>query len=1146
MQLDRLIMKRLQRACGILLWIYLVAAANLQVGLVMTQDHDITKEIPSFDLFNVTAFSGLPSQIEAWIDETGISVVYDLSFSERESYELSVLAQAAGIVHVIGWSEAAANKFKAIYPHCRKHDHIKAATTLLEFLGIAEILLLSNEFSTAEAYSKRFKLGASAVLVEDTSQASFDKTIARDFKPVGVRTTLLDISSSQALKVSRSLEVSRMLKEGYVHIFSPKAAWAIGYLKGTGHLLIVDEGTEQATSALEYELMSLNWGLSKLKRSYNTLKYQAHVLEEALSSRRFTLINLVDSQPFEAGMIDGGYVTLRHTLVFPGNATSLHLNDSFAIAVSTISSNHNDDGTTDNYNSDSFLGAFYAFSELEANMFLGRFVMKPRLLKCGAIGYDPDYQRLCIAREKASLGVAILSGYTSGHTTSILLGLSYNNLTTPVIGSRTTSSALSSKKVWPNFIRTLKTTVTLTPAISAFLSIHQYNMVNLFYSDEPYGRDFYSYMLSSLNLNKVEIVTPEALRAVPFDLTINPSKYTLIAESVLQSEIRPTIFLVVPTYRQALLDLFYAVGIRKDYILSINYIQDSGLWTQGTAEQIKDRMELLVNSVFLDNAAFIGVLGGHIKSSISVFAQEPANVSHCQYYDSTYLLANSLKAMLLSGKDFEDPAQLIAQLRDTTFYGCTGRVAIDSDSNDRRDQDIDIYNLVNEDSQWQHNLIYRISLTSKSLITQFGEMKYPNGDTSKPPLHRFNYDGCPFPEEERQHFEKGSDLILCLSIVYTALTLCFAAIILSKGYLSSKTQLMQDRRPITFNDRMLLSFVFIYNLQYIGHGPNLRGGNDIFVPLITYFSGGAIEDIEFTKGVYWTLLNTALALVVLWFIFCQLIWMRIVGRDVKCLKWLTDLGEKSMPWLGNALFLPINSLMFDVFVCTEAHGADPEDLEFKDSFMYRDCNEDCWEGSQLKYAISGGIILIFYFILTVLTLPRWQDLTPDLNVQTRQTYYLQKSLIEIALVVLRRGLRDRSPLWHALLYLGVIGLHMITCVCRRPFSYARVNLWKFISMFSVFSYGAVCTVQQLTEFSDEKAIIAFYSLTCGSVVVGVLAQCWCIPSLLESKQEKNLGELFKFAFHFGSVKPPPGLEKSTTEKTDSIQTNLESVPSPLQ
>mmetsp|Transcript_6315 Transcript_6315/g.10951 ORF Transcript_6315/g.10951 Transcript_6315/m.10951 type:complete len:253 (-) Transcript_6315:114-872(-) len=241
-----------------------------------------------------------------------------------------------------------------------------------------------------------------------------------------------------------------------------------------------------------------------------------------------------------------------------------------------------------------------------------------------------------------------------------------------------------------------------------------------------------------------------------------------------------------------------------------------------------------------------------------------------------------------------------------------------------------------------------------------------------------------------------------------------------------------------------------------------------------------------------------------------------------------------MPLLGNVLFLPIISILFDVFVCEEGHAKDEDDLEFGDSFMYRDCNEDCWVGTHMRYVIAACVGMIVFMPAAILTRTLWQTLVTDLHVFTRPTFYLQKSFLEVVIVMMRRSLRPRSELAHAVIFIGVVGTHLTMSLIRKPFSYGRLNLWFSLSMGFILIYSFVCILQLEVEgLSLGLALGLMFGSGALMAVAGVVYQTLRLPNYLKTKEKLNLEEIFKFAFNFRHVAPP--LSLTSRRKIPNLQ-----------
>jgi ABC-type branched-subunit amino acid transport system substrate-binding protein len=1106
-----------------------VVGVKLRVGLLMSDD----AEVSSLSSYSFTLLPLKSSSFEVDIEELQLDLVYDLSNSQLKSHAVSMLAKRNGFVQVVEWSEDFSYKVGALYPHLSRAAQLEAGVATLKALSIEEVVFLTDEFTASDKFKENFEVVAAAVVVEETPQTSLDKIATRTFKSEGVRTLVVDLPGDLTDMAFTSFDRAHMMKEGYVVICSPHTSWLDPKSKFQGPLLLLEEGTETAASLLESKLLSLDWAIKQVANVSGCSINMKACLAAAFARRKLKLLNLLGGSRTEVGEVFQSQVVLTKQIFFPGNMTTFDPTTAVEIKVTTISSSKTQYGS-DPGNSDVFKGFFVALEEATVNQVLGRFYLKSREIECGASGYQPDFARACVEREQNDLGVAIFSSYSSGATKGVLEAMQALNLTQPVIGSLSTASFLSSKAVWPNFMRTIKISSSTIPGFVQFMLKYGYTQTHLFYSDEVYGQDYYQAMLKGLSASNIEVVNPESERAITEDFIANPSDYMHVGQSVINSGVRPLFMVSLMQHRVALVDLLYKAGLRtNDLVLGFDS-QYTTMWEDDDPEVLANRLTLMLNTFNFEHSAFSGPVGNSAQTAIQNFLGSPAYSGHCQYYDSCYLLVYALKTMIRRGKDFEDTAAMNFQLRDTAFYGCTGRVSVDKDSNDRRDQDTDVFNLREVEGQYSGILVLRVSVTSTQMFTQFNDPIWPGNKTTAPQLNRLNYEDCPFPEEYRHDFEKGKVLVLYLCLGYFGFTCLIAVLLLLTRKLKNSVEMMTEKVQVTFQDRVVLLLVLVDFLQYIGHGPVLKNNQDAIQNLIDYASAGTLGAIDFNKeGVYKTVLNSILSLVLVWFIFSFLIWMKFRGIRIRCCELLTTLGEAVMPLLGNALFLPITSVLFDIFICEEAHGPIQSELDYSDSFMFRDCNEDCWGGLHLRYVIAVSIALVLYHPITIITRPLWQELIPDMHLKTRQTFYLQKSLVEVILVGIRRGLRSRSRLVHGGVYIAVIFIHLILCIMCKPFNYQRLNLWFSLSMFMVIIISTTSLIEDnISGFTGPHAIGLMFGVGGFLLLLGLLLQFSLFPSLLQDKKHQNLQELFRFGFDLRNIKPPEFLKHRPSFVTD--------------
>lgn len=1110
-----------------LVFFSLSLAASLKVGLIIPSEElaNAKKSQAHTNLeivFYLTESWSLYPEGERLGDSTDIIIAYDLSESEHVSYQVKLESERAGILHLLAWSESTAANFQAIYPHLSRQNETEAIIKVLKRLGIAEINMISTGIDLLDDLGEAFSVEEFILVVPQTSQNSLDKIASRTFKPSGIRSAIIDLPANLTSNFLSSLKKAKVFKEGFSYLSTRTSSWITTSKEFIGLLLLSEEGLETADTWLESELKNLNWLTSG--NTFQRNSALAEVISLKLSQRSFSLLNIQIDGKVKIGSCLRGIVNFDLKVLYPGNVETFDPTLLTKILVTLNSSPINADGSIDNQNRGIFIGAYSALSTIQESKFLGRFEIQPKETSCSASVYNKEFSKMCV---RGGLGVAHIGTYSTSSVLSTLDAQAELGDKTPVIGPQIGTSSLSNKLKYPFFIRNRVSSKGYVPALVQFLRKLKYDKVMAFYSNEGFGKDLQSLFSSALKQANIEVVTAEQYQLVDLNFTQNATATENVINSIKSSEIRPMLVLMTSSLRLKFIEFIALSDFQGVDVLCLYLTSMSEAWLLGSNEIIDQRMKIVLGSIFITHSGFLGEAGERAKADVLARYNVAGTVPICQYYDGSFMIAYALKEMILRGKDFEDHYIANTFLREVSFYGCSGKVTIDSDTNDRRDQDMSIYNVQqNEDGQYFDSLSLVISLTSIQIFTNYDPIIWPDGTINVPDLYLYNYKDCPFPEEYRHDFADGEDLASYLSLAYFILTVLLLNFMFTRRFFTNKISLLVQPVQVTFQDKLVLALVVLDLLQYIGHGPVFRNGEDVLGPVFDYASGGTLEAIKFKKGVYWKVLNSFLIIILGWSVMCLCIWLKFKGFDLKYLKGLTELSEASMPLLGNAIFLPVISVLFDVFICEEAHGVDKASLNYKDSFMYRDCNEDCWSGIHIRYAIVAAIALLVYLPVTVLSRPVWQELV-DVNLFTRPTFFLQKSFVEVSIVMLRRGLRKRNELAHAICYLLLILLHLALTMLRIPFNYARLNMWFYLSM-SFVAIFAVLNLLQLTlnGLSVAMALSLLFAIGILQICSGLIIQWRYFPSMLISKQEQDLQEIFRFAFNLRNVKPPSSLLKN--------------------
>lgn len=214
-----------------------------------------------------------------------------------------------------------------------------------------------------------------------------------------------------------------------------------------------------------------------------------------------------------------------------------------------------------------------------------------------------------------------------------------------------------------------------------------------------------------------------------------------------------------------------------------------------------------------------------------------------------------------------------------------------------------------------------------------------DGTTVVPPDQPIVEDfDCPFNEDDVEPSEQGRIINLGISVGVALLT-CIMTVFVWKKWKNHKIEPLNSKHEMSTNDFMVMMTVLIELLQYAAMGPEFRSMNAVLVEISAASSINLDEIMALSSGVYWIFLQCALILCTLWLMFGISL---IKNLDIKYdhIKLCATCGyyaENILPLIGNVFFLPIVSILLDVYVCDES-----SDGTFENTFMYRDCHEYCW------------------------------------------------------------------------------------------------------------------------------------------------------------------------------------------------------------
>lgn len=343
---------------------------------------------------------------------------------------------------------------------------------------------------------------------------------------------------------------------------------------------------------------------------------------------------------------------------------------------------------------------------------------------------------------------------------------------------------------------------------------------------------------------------------------------------------------------------------------------------------------------------------------------------------------------------------------------------------------------------------------------------------------------------------------------------------------------------VTFEDLVQLNSVPLNSFQYLALGPTLMSSvniSDMFMgTLIGPYGMLDIEDSNF-----WRLLNVCFGIHSIWLVAFILVVLRNAG--FRKLSLLVALAVYLIPFMCAILFLPLLLYFLELFVCTEAHSPPGTSPSLDDSFMKRDCNQDCWTGNHLNYSIPTCIFCCIFVATRAYAIIMWQALTPDMNIKAKRSYLHLKTLFEVVLLLSSHIVRRVSETVHAIIFIVVLTLFLLETTLRSPFNYSRLNLGLGVCLGICLSLGWLGLVQlyvpSVTGVTGDFITLGVFVGVVGEgyLGIGLVVQARMLPNLVRPSKLPYEGELFKFAFDLSNVEPPPLVKTRGVVNTTSSQ-----------
>ena len=937
-------------------------------------------------------------------------------------------------------------------------------------------------------------------------------------KSTGISQILI-VGKGIDLEVIQNSIIKKKINDvGAVFLFTSSATGSI-FLEGS--LTICEQGTENSTSHYNYYYNSI---LSKLSQ-FGPASLNLQV--------PYSILNIQSSCPITVGSISPN-ISILYPILYPGNIYSpSELNKKQVTLLITNGTNE----IFNLYSSDKFShyykGAIYAANQTNELDEIARFHFNLRQADTGLYQYEETWYKQKLSEVFVSpYPIAVLTNVWSTAAVGTSTALKAMDIKIPQISPSSISKEAEDKETFPDL---LKLSVSQT---EIFLNYIDYAMsfgwksASIITIDDSAYYHHYLLILELAKFRGLAIVNPEDKRVLPFNYTRNDfEKYQSYFTAVKKTKCR--IIIVLSILSGLIWEGLYDVGLRKGEVVIITDLGFTNYMAEAEEKYLVKSREIIEGMFVFAYKEWNGELGESLKK---VFSEMYSNINYlCLCYDSFLVVKQAIKYMLSIGEDYENPERLLYFMRENKITGCMGTIYFSKDSTSLSNGKF-LMMQVSFSSNGMMNMP-EIAYLDR-LSTQFIYfVQAPKWATDSVPTNFLPNFDCPFESKEIISSTKGEWVLIGLCAVFFIVTCIFSFL----SYLKFKSTFKEltERQIISFSDRAFYVYFLFQFMQILALGPDQEAIKRISIRIGLILSFDFDQFYNLNQNEFWILFYSIFGFSVFWVFTCLVVVFEvdIKYQDLWVCKQFSVLANLTFPLIGTILFLPIFSMLMNLFLCSESVGD-----SLTDTFMDHDCYVYCYKGKHKALAAVTIVLIFFHLALGIYRKPLWELTQDSLSIRTKPSYISALSVFQVILVILNKTMKVHSQFVHGCACTIFVFIFLLYSILAKPYNHKpaftlqigslAMSFWGLLISTLFMKFGGF-TSFIITQFSGFALIATVF------FILFIRA-----PTHLYSTKDINIAALFIFQFCKNYQKYNIDLESlgfsvATKYRTENIQ-NLES------
>ena len=1048
-------------------------------------------------------------QLTKALSDLEFTFLIDITNSLSSFIVLNELSEAFEVVYLTISRFDTLNRNR-IQVHCSLEIEKLCLNTLLKYLGSGKSWLLSSSTKQDIILSSELvkTLHESEVITySDTLEKSVGDNLIKWIKTKGGKLIVLIDSSESLSVIEQSVIDKKLIKSGFLLVYSKESFPGVIF---ENSLKIAESGTEFSKNVAEYHYLALSSIIKNLSDFLKSKEMESNKfsIKHFLSGKKCGPENLVllatkNSKTFVAGEFTTSYL-LNVTTPFQTSNNSSSISSRTTLKIS-ISNGQNEAFNITTYQIIPYLhqGSALAAKHVNEKNQIPGFNVKLLSTDCGLLIYDPSWYQACFGKLAGDVIVAHITSFFGMSLKGNIDTLNGLGKVVPHISPIGGAEMFEDKTAYPQLLM-------LHTKLSWLLATQLILLKNLGYSeliiisskDDAESYKNYLGYIETIKAFGLKVLNEERLRFLPFSYNRTTfSEYKGMFEEL--RNLRCSFFFItVQRFLPFTLEALYDVGFRKGQFVYIAETPHIGLLYGIEEPYYTKRKELIQGGLAVTYREWVGKFGESVKAELkSMF---PDVNLMCLTYDTVVVLKEAINYVISIGEDYDEYEKLMKAMRINRIVGCLGNIQFERDGNSRYSAQLVLKQLYFNETLnilMTEDIAY-VDRFGSNFFTQLTGFVWPTGEA--PPNIR-EISKCDLDDYQISDSNEAMRILYIICAVLLLITAITAGVTLKKQSISFTY--LENTQVSHINDKVFISYFWLEIFQWISLGPDQKSFEQVFQNIHNLISFNIIAYFNLEDEKFWKAFFAIFGIIC----FCVLLCMLLICKApekfprFKVLQVLHEFSLSFLPIFLHFLFIPVLSLLLNIFMCNNKIGDD-----LSDSYMDKDCHTFCYSGSHKVIAALTGLLLAAYVIVAVPYRVFWEALIPELHLRTKPKFNLVLSLSQALGVVLYKVLQHQNQTVLGSLLCVLLACMIILIVTYKPYNYERVKVTHS------FTLGiALWNILIATVFREIDNFVGWVaSSIVGSLLLIIIWRIFYIreTELLYDLPAKNIAHLFLFQF----------------------------------